>query len=527
MGLDFECYRRSLRLSLPLVKAMDEGAGVMSRLRWKMLGSESIEVDSIRITDGRYLSFLRGSNQRLMAFLRIRVEPLANTDDLDYSSTVRITLQQQRMKGLFDGLYKVRVPMIYLSLARAADVRKDSPNGVFEFDLAVGTWMDGRVDDHQRVEQTLEQNANVISATLSVALPNSSVRRLTRKELSDFTKSILLPNSVGFPQDGSSSTVSTLESFDDRSPMVHSVEVTPEFYIPNSAESGTEGVLLGRIKTRSGELHEFRFLLDDLRRHAAILGMTGAGKSTTAAVIVKQVAEMGMTAMILDWHNEYERVVKSVGGRVISPVKDRLVVNPIEVGASVDPAEHLALVTDIFADIYKFTHPQAFMFRNALQRCLNEAAEEEIPTLSSLIKVIESFPLRSAYDNETKVALLRRLVPLTQGQVGMALDGPASHSIDDLLESVVAVELGEMRDFQTRSIFAEILLKMVYENRVSRRGPREHLLVIEEARNLAPMRREDDPPSVGERMISELRKFGEATHPQRQAGSRSRLSLTS
>ncbi len=124
--------------------------------------------------------------------------------------------------------------------------------------------------------------------------------------------------------------------------------------------------------------------------------------------------------------------------------------------------------------------------------------------------MIEGWPLRSAYDNETKVALLRRLVPLTEGQVGRALNGPSSHTVDELLDKVLCVELGQIRDIQTRSVFVDILLKMIYEYRVSRQGKMEHLLVVEEARNIAPVRREEDPPSVGERMISELRKFGEA-----------------
>ena len=177
--------------------------------------------------------------------------------------------------------------------------------------------------------------------------------------------------------------------------------------------------------------------------------------------------------------------------------------------ASTDPIEHIAMTTDIFSDIYHFTHPQAYMFRNALQKCLGEASEREVPTLSSLVKVIEGYPLRSAYDNETKVALLRRLVPLTEGQVGRALNGPSSHSVDELLDKVLCIELGQIRDIQTRSVFVDILLKIIYEHRVSKRGKLEHLIVVEEARNIAPVRREEDPPSVGERMISELRKFGE------------------
>jgi len=199
-----------------------------------------------------------------------------------------------------------------------------------------------------------------------------------------------------------------------------------------------------------------------------------------------------------------------VGGKVLAPGRDQFTINPLDMTSATDPIEHIAMITDIFSDIYHFTHPQAYMFRNTLQRCLGEASENQVPTLSSLVKVIESWPLRSAYDNETKVALLRRLVPLTEGQVGRALNGPSSHTVDELLDKVLSVELGHIRDIQTRTVFVDILLKTVYEYRVSRRGKMEHLLVVEEARNVAPVRREEDPPSVGERMISELRKFGEA-----------------
>ncbi len=159
------------------------------------------------------------------------------------------------------------------------------------------------------------------------------------------------------------------------------------------------------------------------------------------------------------------------------------------------------MVTDIFSDTYHFTHPQAYMFRNALQRCLSETPEREVPTLASLVSTIESYPLRSAYDNETKVALLRRLLPLTQGHVGRAFNSPSSHTVDELLDKVLCVELGHIRETLSRSIFADILMKLVYEMRLSRKVRMEHLMMIEEARNVAPVRRDEDPPSVGERMI--------------------------
>jgi hypothetical protein len=237
---------------------------------------------------------------------------------------------------------------------------------------------------------------------------------------------------------------------------------------------------------------------------------TGSGKSTTAAVMVRQVASMGLPVMILDWHNEHAGLVKSVGGQVLSPGKDDFAINTLDLGPATEPAEHIEMVTDIFCDTYVFSHPQGYMFRFALQRCLAEATDREVPTLASLVSTIESYPLRSAYDNETKVALLRRLVPLTQGGVGRAFNSPSSHTVDELLDKVLCVELGHIRETQSRSIFADILMKLIYELRLSRKVRMEHLTMVEEARNIAPARRDEDPPSVGERMISELRKFGES-----------------
>ena len=488
---------------------VEDDAGILSNMKWKVRSALPLKIDSIGIMEGRYLAISKGDSSRLISLLRVGLAETVDDGKLDYSTAVKITLQQQRMKGLFDGLHRSKIPFLYLILVKPTDQGGDD-NEVFEFDLVVGTWMDVKAKKAAESMATLEQNTGVLAATLAVGVPNSAVRRLTRNELKDFGQNLLQPTEQKLRQVADSSTISRLESFDSRNPAVQSPQSAPDFYVPNAAESGTSGILLGKVRTRSGTSHDFRLQLDDLRRHTAILGMTGAGKSTSASVIVRQVAGMGLPLMILDWHNEHADLIRSIGGQIFSPGKDQFTINPLDMTSSTDPIEHIAMTTDIFSDIYHFSHPQAYMFRNALQRCLGEASEREVPTISSLVKIIEGYPLRSAYDNETKVALLRRLVPLTEGQVGRALNGPSSHTVDELLDKVLAIELGQIRDIQTRSIFVDILLKIIYEYRVSKRGKMEHLIVVEEARNIAPARREEDPPSVGERMISELRKFGEA-----------------
>ncbi len=466
-----------------------------------------IGLEEMRIADGKYVLSSDGSRGRMTAFFRVGTPDLRDDPNVDYSAALKTTLQQQRMRGLFEGLRRAAVPFIYVMLMNETDAGEDVPP-VLEFDLVVGTWVD--VKKKEEGAPALEQRASILSATLSVALPTANVVRLVRKELSDFVKSALLPGGRALPQSGSAAAAGSLVSFDGVSPVAERLEQAPEFYVPNVADSGTEGFILGAVKSGGREFHEFRLQAEDLKRHISVLGMTGSGKSTTAGLIVKQVAESGLPVLVLDWHNEYGAIVSSVGGKVVAPGKDEFALNPLEVRPGSDPAEHIAMVSDIFSDIYHFTHPQAYMFRNALQKRLSETGTDEVPTIKALVQTIEAYPLKSAYDNETKVALLRRLVPLTQGQSQRALGGSGPLRLEELLGTVVCVELGHMRDVQSRAVFSDVLLKMIYEEKVSRKGSLDHLTVVEEARNIAPARRPEDPPTVGERMVSELRKFGEA-----------------
>ena len=486
---------------------MQRARELVSQAAWRLRPQGSIGIEDLKVVDGKYLVSSNGSSVRGLVLFRVGIPGSGDDSRVDYAAALKNTLQQQRMRGLFEGLRRAAVPFIYVMLMNQAEDRAGEPPPM-EFDLVVGTWTDAKkIEDASPV---LEQRASVLSATLSVALPSATVARLLRNDLAAFIKSALLPRGRPLPQAGTASSTSALCSFGEVSPVVSPLEHVPEFYVPNAAEAGSKGILLGPIVSGGQEFHEFRLQLDDLRRHISILGMTGAGKSTTAASIVRQVADAGLPVLVLDWHNEYGAVVTEAGGKVVAPGTDDFALNPLEASPGVDPVEHVAMVSDIFSDIYHFTHPQAYMFRNALQKRLNETPAEEVPTIAALVKTIEAYPLRSAYDNETKVALLRRLVPLTQGQSGRALGGSGPLRVAELLETVVCVELAHMRDVQSRAIFSDVMLKMIYEEKVRSKAPLDHVTVVEEARNVAPARKAEDPPTVGERMVSELRKFGEA-----------------
>ena len=170
----------------------EDGGGVLSRVKWRVRSGVPLKIDSIGVLDGRYLSVSRGGSSRLISLLRIGLGETVDDSKLDYSTAVRITLQQQRMKGLFDGLHRSKIPFLYLILVKPVE-QGDETNQVFEFDLVVGTWMDVKSKKAAESMSALEQNTGVLAATLAVGVPNSSVRRLTRNELKDFGQNLLQP----------------------------------------------------------------------------------------------------------------------------------------------------------------------------------------------------------------------------------------------------------------------------------------------------------------------------------------------
>ena len=487
------------------MKAVHPIRELMSKAAWKLNPDADLGLKELKVSDGKYITTWNGSKTRFMAFFRVVIPDLPEDSRSDYSSGLRTTLQVQRMRGLFQGLRRATVPFVYLMLTNEAEGEGQEP--LLEFDLAVGTWID--VKNKEEAGPSIEQRASILSATLGAAIPSANVVRLARGDLVRFAKSMLMPGEKSLPQMGSTSVPGAFCSFDELSPVAAPMERAPDYYVPNAAEAGSGEILLGAVKSGGREFHDFRLRIDDLKKHVSIFGATGSGKSTTTSIIMAQVAGHGLSTLILDWHNEYRGTVAQVGGNVVSPGKDDFSVNPLEGDPDADPVEHIAMVSDIFSDIYHFTHPQAYMFRNALQKSITEVSPQEIPTISTLVKAIEAYPLRSAYDNETKVALLRRLVPLTQGHSGKALGANGHMKIGELLRTVTCIELGHMRDVQSRAVFSDVILKLIYEEKVKRKDKLNHLTIVEEARNIAPARRPEDPPTVGERMASELRKFGE------------------
>ncbi|MDW8034217.1 MAG: zonular occludens toxin domain-containing protein, partial [Nitrososphaerota archaeon] len=186
------------------------------------------------------------------------------------------------------------------------------------------------------------------------------------------------------------------------------------------------------------------------------------------------------------------------------------IINPIE---SENLSEHVAIVTDIFDQIYNFTPSQSYMFREVLLQTLmeKEMGIKKYDPLVSFIDTLEKWSIKSFYENETKFALLRRLKPLITGQnKEVFCNREKLISIKSILEGVTVFELGDIVEVDMRKLTSLFILALIYEFRLKNRDRKCHFIVLEEAHNILPYRRRESPPTIAEKLFLEMRKFNES-----------------
>lgn len=288
----------------------------------------------------------------------------------------------------------------------------------------------------------------------------------------------------------------------------------PKFYVPILDRHINNSIIrLGYIVDERGDLRsEYYVTLNELSNHLVVFGSTGSGKTTTVSVILNQLPP-DVHYMVFDFHNEYASKLTNFD-IIVKPGKDdESAINPLDPSFTTDIAEHISLITEIFSETYNLTHPQTYLLKMCIESTLNnyKALGEGEANLRALVNMIEKHPLKSYYDHESKMALLRRLKPLIEGQAEKAFIGKRYLRISELVNKNTIIELGHFRETKIKQVYSQILLKQLYDYKTTC-GIRslDHVSIIEEARYLVPARKETDPPSIVEKMINELRKFGES-----------------
>lgn len=412
-------------------------------------------------------------------------------------------MSYERLSNFSETLSSLGVPVAYVSFFYPSGTigsRRPSISRTF-----IMVWSDKKDEGLSRPSRDY---LSQLEGLCEIALPGINARKMDDREI-DYLMNHPLPTAVT----KLIKSVDRIKNHSEPAPLLpppQSKDPSDSFPPPDPEAISGDGPLLGIVQSNGKDFAPLSLYLKDIQRHVSIFGTTGSGKSTTAISLALRLYSTGVSILILDWHGEHTKVVRAAGGKVYSPgsTENGLTINPMYCPKMSEVEFQIEFVTDIFSQIFQFTPPQSYMFREALRSSFKVKAN---PTISDLIKELSMMPIRSSWDHETRMALMRRLKMFTEGTCGMALDGKDSFFREDIFRGLVSIDLSNLKDVNSRAIFSNFVLKIVYDHAVSNeaQGALKHLLIIEEAQNIIPPRKPESPRTVGERILSELRKFGE------------------
>lgn len=260
--------------------------------------------------------------------------------------------------------------------------------------------------------------------------------------------------------------------------------------------------------------------IEALRRHLCILGTTGSGKSTCAAIICRELAELGIPTLILDRTGEYVASLGSLPSAGVLKPGENFVVPPFKLSEENGESPIEAQIEGWVSLLDHYNHVSYSAGLSPLQtRVLREVLAEhyhgtrDTLTITGLINRLRRYE-SSVADlrgwQESIEAIVSRLWPMAVGVVGAALDRSyETLKVADLFErGLRVIDLSLLPDDRAKNLLSQLVLKAVYE--ASRRKEvtdRLRLVVlVDEAQHLAPNER--GYISIPESCAIELRKYG-------------------
>jgi energy-coupling factor transporter ATP-binding protein EcfA2 len=238
----------------------------------------------------------------------------------------------------------------------------------------------------------------------------------------------------------------------------------------------------------------------DIQRHLLLLGPTGAGKTTIAKKLIEMAIKRDVKVTILDWKGEYVDYVR--GATVIRKTNLWDVGGRSSAEKAVIAVEMLREVTRDIADV---SSASATLLLKELARLYREKGT---PTTKDVVDRVDRFMQnalteRRLAEANMAAAILRRLYWL---QIDEERTDQNIHGSPD----VVVYDLSSTGSNYLKTLYSLTILSRKYYEAL-RKGPTDRLtevIVSEECQNYVRGRRFDDPPSIGERMVNELRSYG-------------------
>lgn len=302
--------------------------------------------------------------------------------------------------------------------------------------------------------------------------------------------------------------------------------------------------------------NNYEMEIDDLTRHALIIGMTGGGKTNTTKnilqnlwirhgipfLVIESAKREYIDMLNIDIMNEYENKKNNFNDLKLFTLgledDERAVkyrINPFEVTGKSSLQTHIDYLFSTFKAAFDLYAPMPYILEKAIYETYeekgwnietgkNEDGKRVFPTLTDLYNKIDTVTDGIGYEGDiqsnVKAALKARINSLRIGGKGAMLDTPSSMPIGEILNNPTIFELEDIGDDDTKAFIMGILLVQLYEYRKTKGksdGKIKSVMVIEEAHRLLkniPESTDGDNSRAKSieffcNMLAEIRSFGQ------------------
>ena len=287
--------------------------------------------------------------------------------------------------------------------------------------------------------------------------------------------------------------------------------------LPQSAQASGQYVL-GTVMAGERLLYPFGIREDEFIQHMAIFGRSGAGKTNTVALLIRELVCHEIPFMIFDWKRNYRDLLAAphhmpmivyTVGRPVHPLR----FNPLIPPPGTDIKIWLKKLIEIISNAYYLGEGVVFLLLEALDHmyekfgCYANPGTSQYPCMSDVLKHLQETRVtgrKAMWMDST----LRAVQSLCFGQISDVINVSRNDSILDLLDKNVCLELNALGNSE-KIFFIETLMVWIHHCRMLE-GDREtfkHCLIIEEAHNILSASTKE---TVVDILLREIRELGEA-----------------
>ena len=297
-------------------------------------------------------------------------------------------------------------------------------------------------------------------------------------------------------------------------------DTTPVFLPPKPADSSGD-ILIGSVYYNQKERHSFSMRYPELMGHIAYFGQTGSGKTNNAHLLATGLKKKGIPLWVCDFKRTWRELqslpefndllVFTVGRDSVAPIS----FNPLIPIEGVDPQTHIKLIVAVLAQAFFLGEGVIYL----LQVCISELYQEfgiydgipkRYPTFRDLLKKVKNYPIKSGRESLWLSSAMRTIHSLCFGPMDTVVNAQGNTSLKDLVDKAVVFEMDALTQAD-KVFFSEAIMLWLYQYYQARqaREQLQHVLILEEAQNLAP-RSQDSSSSrdLVDVLFSQCREYG-------------------